>query len=67
MYTFRCFCETLILLIVDMFHVYLQHVNENFCNCEWVIVVQHQLSNFQVYHGKNKLIFNEMMMRSTLY
>jgi hypothetical protein len=22
---------------------------------------------FQVYHGENKLIFNEMMMRSTLY
>jgi len=22
---------------------------------------------FQVYHGKNNLIFNEMMMRSTLY
>jgi hypothetical protein len=22
---------------------------------------------FQLYHGKNKLIFNEMMMRSTLY
>jgi hypothetical protein len=22
---------------------------------------------FQIYHGKNKLIFNEMMMRFTLY
>jgi hypothetical protein len=22
---------------------------------------------FQLYHGKNKLIFNEMMMRSALY
>jgi hypothetical protein len=22
---------------------------------------------FQLYHGENKLIFNEMMMRSTLY
>jgi len=23
--------------------------------------------NFQLYHGEDKLIFNEMMMRSTLY
>jgi len=22
---------------------------------------------FQLYHGENKLIFNEMMMRSSLY
>jgi hypothetical protein len=22
---------------------------------------------FQLYHGENKIIFNEMMMRSTLY
>ena len=25
------------------------------------------LAIFQLYHGKNKLIFNEMMMRSALY
>jgi len=24
-------------------------------------------SIFQLYHGENKLIFNEMMMRSALY
>jgi len=24
-------------------------------------------ASFQLYHGDNKLIFNEMMMRSTLY
>ena len=26
-----------------------------------------QLSNFQPYHGENKLIFNDMMMRTALY
>jgi len=25
------------------------------------------LAIFQLYHGENKLIFNEMMMRSALY
>ena len=29
--------------------------------CNWVIVVQ-QFSNFQLFHGENKLIFNEMMI-----
>jgi len=28
-------------------------------NANWAI--------FQLYHGENKLIFNEMMMRSALY
>ena len=32
-----------------------------------MIVVQRQISIFKVYHGENKLIFNEMMMRSALY
>jgi hypothetical protein len=35
---------------------------------QWVVVVHRQLSNFQLYHGEKKLIFNEtMMMRSALY
>ena len=34
---------------------------------EWVIVVQCQLSIFQLYHGEKKIIFNEMMIRSALY
>ena len=31
---------------------------------EWVIVVKR---NILLYHGENKLIFNEIMMRSSLY
>jgi hypothetical protein len=34
---------------------------------ERVIVAYRQLSNFQLYHGKIKLIFNEMMMKSALH
>ena len=34
---------------------------------EWVIVVNANSAIFQLYHGENKLIFNEIMMRSTLY
>jgi hypothetical protein len=26
-----------------------------------------EISEFQLYHGENKLIFNEMMMKSALY
>ena len=32
---------------------------------EWVINANSAI--FQLYHGQYKLIFNEMMMRSTLY
>ena len=32
-----------------------------------VIVVCTNSAIFQIYHGENKLIFNEMMMRSALY
>ena len=35
---------------------------------EWVIVdLNANLIFLQLYHGENRLIFNEMMMRSTLY
>ena len=33
----------------------------------WVIVVNANSAIFQLYHGENKLIFNEMMMSSALY
>ena len=33
---------------------------------EWLLFNANS-ANFQVYHGENKLIFNEMMMRSALY
>ena len=33
---------------------------------EWLLFNANS-ANFQLYHGENKLIFNEMMMRSTLY
>jgi len=29
--------------------------------------VQNNQAIFELYHGENKLIFNEMMMRSALY
>ena len=45
----------------DIFVKFIQKVSER------VIVVQCQLSNFQLYHGENKLIFNEMMLRSAMY
>ena len=32
-----------------------------------LIVSEWYVALFQPYHGKNKLIFNEMMMRSALY
>jgi hypothetical protein len=35
---------------------------------EWVIVVfKANSAIFPLYHGENKLIINEMMMKSTLY
>ena len=33
---------------------------------EWLLFYAN-LAIFQLYHGKNKLIFNEMMMKSALY
>jgi hypothetical protein len=33
---------------------------------EWLLVNANS-AIFQLYHGENKLIFNEMMMRSALY
>ena len=35
-------------------------------DCEWLLF-NVNLAIFQPYHGKNKLIFNEMMVRSALY
>ena len=32
-----------------------------------IVVLKPTQQLFQLYHGENKLIFNEMMMRSTLY
>ena len=34
---------------------------------EWVIVLNANSAIFQLYHGENKLIFNEMMLVSSLY
>jgi hypothetical protein len=35
---------------------------------EWVIVVLMPVQQFfQLYYGENKLIFNEVMMKSALY
>jgi hypothetical protein len=34
---------------------------------EWVIFFNANSEIFQLYHGQNKLIFNEMMMRSAMY
>jgi hypothetical protein len=37
---------------------------------EWVsewLLFNANSANFQLYHGENKLIFKEMMMRSALY
>jgi hypothetical protein len=31
------------------------------------LLVNANLAMFQLYHGENKLIFNEMMMRSALF
>ena len=33
---------------------------------EWLLLKANS-AIFQLYHGENKLIFNEMMMRSALY
>jgi hypothetical protein len=33
---------------------------------EWLLLSANS-AFFQLYHGENKLIFNEMMMRSALY
>ena len=42
---------------------------KNKCLCwnlsEWVMCIANA-ANFQLYHGENKIIFNEMMMRSAL-
>jgi hypothetical protein len=35
-------------------------------DCEWLLFNANSVI-FQLYHGENKLIFNEMMMRSALY
>jgi hypothetical protein len=42
-----------------------QNWNENACRL--LVSDNANLAIFQLYHGENKLIFNEMMMRSTLY
>jgi hypothetical protein len=34
---------------------------------EWLLLFNANSAIFQLYHGENKLIFNEMMMRSALY
>ena len=33
----------------------------------WWLLLNGNKAIFQLYHGENKLIFNEMMMRSALY
>jgi hypothetical protein len=33
---------------------------------EWLLFIANS-AIFQLFHGKNKLIFNDMMMRSALY
>ena len=39
----------------------------DFMSSEWISVCICNTAIFQLYHGDNKLIFNEMMMRSALY
>ena len=34
---------------------------------EWVMLFNANSAIFRLYHGENKLIFNEMMMKSALY
>jgi hypothetical protein len=34
---------------------------------DWLLLFHANLAIFQLYHGENKFIFNEMMMRSALY
>jgi hypothetical protein len=34
--------------------------------CEWLLFNTNS-AIFQLYHGENTLIFNEIMMKSTLY
>ena len=44
--------------------------NTRFWVSEWVsewLLFHANLAIFQLYHGKNKLIFNKMMTRSALY
>jgi len=53
----------------DKINVSTDNIRANF-KYEYKIVSEWLLFNsaiFQLYHGENKLIFNEMMMRSTLY
>jgi hypothetical protein len=55
---------------VKYFNIVL-HLNKTDCSLpfivsEWLLFNANS-AIFQPYHGKNKLIFNEMMMRSSLY
>jgi hypothetical protein len=34
--------------------------------CEWLLFIANSVI-YQLYHGENKLIVNEMIMRSALY
>jgi hypothetical protein len=46
----------------------LYRINQNVCKGILTDYVQRQLSNFSLYHGEKKLIFNDMMVvRSALY
>jgi hypothetical protein len=45
---------------------YLLEVNSTANMSEWLLFSANS-AIFQQYHGENKLIFNEMMMRSALY
>ena len=42
------------------------HIYHNIWVSEWLLFNTNS-AIFQPYHGENKLIFNEMMMRSALY
>ena len=62
------FCKYVTLLLrVFLLHCYLKYFVTLFVRVtEWLLFNANS-AIFQLYHGQNKLIFNEMMMKSALY
>ena len=65
-YTQEIICMNSLFIVHLLPHLKRVHdVISKFFKTNWLFKAKWTI--FQPYHGENKLIFNEMMMRSTLY
>jgi len=62
----RGLVEFLMFLHIKGWIVYVESNNIIYTDSEWLLF-NDKSAIFQLYHGENKLIFNEMMMNDLLY